>query len=379
MTTKEKSYQSLPAEILWKEELDWLELYDQNPKPPGWRLSPATVVTFIIGTDEPLRMPKGKKLPSGTNATLRVTPKYVGNRSLIERCTVTLAGERGLMLVGEPGTAKSMLSELFAAAISGTSSFTIQGTAGVPEEAFRYGWNYSMLLGKGPVPEALVPSPVLSAMRQGAIVRVEEITRCMPEIQDMLISILSERVIAIPELEIMERALQGFSVIATANLRDRGVNEMSAALKRRFNFETVPPIADAALELDLVKRQTRNLLDRSGFDIPLDEEITQAIVTAFRDLRTGLSAEGWTVDKPSTVMSTAEAVSVSVSMALEKAFFPSKDIHSAFPGYLLGTVEKDEPADRGKLLAYWDGPVARRGKNDDPVWKKLHDLKDVLK
>ena len=73
---------------------------------------------------------------------------------------VTLAGERGLLLVGEPGTAKSMLSELLAAAISGTSALQVQGTAGTTAEHLRYGGNYALLLARGPQPEALVPSPV---------------------------------------------------------------------------------------------------------------------------------------------------------------------------------------------------------------------------
>ena len=99
------------------------------------------------------------------------------------------------------------------------------------------------MIAKGPHPEALVPSPILSAMREGTLARVEEITRCLPEVQDALVSILSDRRIAIPELGLVESAQRGFNIIATANLRDRGVSEMSAALKRRFNFEVVGPIA----------------------------------------------------------------------------------------------------------------------------------------
>ena len=120
----------------------------------------------------------------------------------------------------------------------------MQGTAGTTEDAFRYGWNYALLLAQGPSPEALVDSPVLSAMRTGRVVRVEEITRCLPEVQDALVSILSDRRVSVPDLTATEDAVvpaaPGFTVIATANLRDRGVSEMSAALKRRFNFETSP-------------------------------------------------------------------------------------------------------------------------------------------
>ncbi len=211
-----------------------LRAADNNERPDGWLLSPQAVVDFICGTD-------GQKIGASKLQEMVIAEKFVGPRDLIQRCVVTLAGERGLLLVGEPGTAKSMLGELLAVAISGTSGLAIQGTAGTTEDQIRYGWNYAMLLDRGPTPEALVPSPVFQAMRSGRIVRFEEVTRCLPEVQDSLISILSERRMMIPELSEEASSLfanPGFNVIATANLRDRGgVSEMSAALKRRFNFE----------------------------------------------------------------------------------------------------------------------------------------------
>src|SRR5256885_3238713 len=233
--TVERVRQVDPAEDAYAEQLAFLAAHDDGPRPPGWRLTPRAVVTFITGSD-------GTELKAGRRK-LVVEPKFVGDRALVERCDGTLAGERGLLLVGEPGTAKSMLSELLAAAISGDSSLTVQGTAGTSEEHFRYGWNYSLLIAKGPHPEALVPSPVLAAMRRGALARVEEITRCLPEVQDALVSILSDRRLSVPELGSLENAQRGFNVIATANLRDKGVSEMSAALKRRLNFETAAPSA----------------------------------------------------------------------------------------------------------------------------------------
>ncbi|MEL7338386.1 MAG: AAA family ATPase, partial [Planctomycetota bacterium] len=241
-------------------ELAFLGLVDTDPKPRGWKLSPARVVDFICGSrGESIRAPASAKLPPDCPKSLVIEPKFVGNRSLIERCVVTLAGGRGLLLVGQPGTAKSMIGELLATAISGTSELTIQGTAGASEDHLRYGWNYAMLLSSGPKPSALVPSPVLTAMKTGRLVRIEEITRCLPEVQDALISILSERRMMIPELRGDEGSVfsaPGFNVIATANLRDRGVSEMSSALKRRFNFETVHPIADLQQEIELVRNRS---------------------------------------------------------------------------------------------------------------------------
>ena len=362
--------QQLPAEIAHAQELAFLAAWDTGPRPPGWALTPRAVVTFIVGSREKLTA-EGKKL--------LISEKYVGDRGLVERCVVTLAGERGLLLVGEPGTAKSMLSELLAAGISGSSALTVQGTAGSNEEQLRYGWNYAMLIARGPTPEALVPSPVLAAMRAGAIARVEEVTRCLPEVQDALVSILSDRRMAVPELGELEFAQRGFNVIATANLRDRGVSEMSAALKRRFNFETVPPIADAAREIELVSRQARTALERVDRELELDGAVLEALVTAFRDLRSGRTVEGWAVEKPGAVMSTAEAVAVATSMGHHMAWFRAdRDPVSLIPGHILGVVLKDDPKDRGRLLSYWDSAVKRRAEEGGRMWKRLLELRTEL-
>ena len=364
-----------PAEHAYADQLEFLAAHDDGPRPPGWRLTPRAVVTFIAGSD-------GRELKAGRKK-MTIAPKFVGDRALVERCVVTLAGERGLLLVGEPGTAKSMLSELLAAAVCGTSELTVQGTAGTTEDQLRYGWNYALLLAHGPSREALVPSPVLTAMRTGAVARIEEITRCLPEVQDALVSILSDRRIAVPELagtaDATAPAAPGFTVIATANLRDRGVSEMSAALKRRFNFETVGPIPDLAAETALVTRQAKAALERVKTPFAVDEAVVEVLVTAFRDLRAGRSVEGWDVERPSTVMSTAEAVAVTSSLGLAAAYFPGeRDVVSLLPGHLLGVVRKDDPTDGAKLLGYWDGAVRRRAQDGSALWRQLWELRDAL-
>ncbi|MFC5288262.1 AAA family ATPase [Actinokineospora guangxiensis] len=372
-----------PAEHAHAQELAFLAAYDQGRRPPGWRLTPRAAVTFVMGSGgDALPLPKGAAA-DGLPNRLVISPKFVGERALVERAVVTLAGERGLLLVGEPGTAKSMLSELLAAAVSGTSELTVQGTAGTTEDQLRYGWNYALLLAEGPSPRALVPSPVLQAMRTGGVVRVEEVTRCLPEVQDALVSILSDRRISVPELSGTEHATvhaaPGFTVIATANLRDRGVSEMSAALKRRFNFEAVGPIGDLAAETELVRRQATAALGRVEAPYAVDDVVLETLVTAFRDLRTGTSAEGWAVERPSTVMSTAEAVSVATAIGLADAYFPGdRDPLSLLPGHLLGVVRKDDPADAARLLGYWDGAVRRRAEGGARAWRRLWELRDVL-
>ena len=366
--------QNPPPERRFAEELAWLAAWDRGRRPPGWRLSPRAVVAFVCGGALRLDAPV-----DGLPEERTIAPKFVGDRALVERAVITLAGERGLLLVGEPGTAKSMLSELIAAAVCGTSALVVQGTAGTAEEHLRYGWDYAALLARGPSAEALVPSPVLEAMQRGAIARVEEVTRCLPEVQDALVSILSDRRMAVPELGEAGavEARPGFNVIATANLRDRGVSEMSAALKRRFNFENVPPIPTLEAELELVRGRAVAALERSGAPPAVDEQLLRLLVTAFRDLRGGRSVEGWAVERPSTVMSTAEAVGVATAIGLHAAFLGDASGVALLPSHLLGVVLKDDPKDRGRLLAYWDGAVRRRAEVD-AAWKALHERRGEL-
>jgi MoxR-like ATPase len=366
-----------PAEVVYAEELNALASADTNTKPPGWRLSPRAVRQFIVGGDSPITHNW-----LGVKTKTTVTQKFYGDDALVERCIVTVLGNRGLLLVGEPGTAKSMLSELLSAAISGNSLLTIQGTAGTTDDQIKYSWNYALLLAEGPTLKALVPSPLYSGMKSGALVRFEEITRCQPEIQDTLVSLLSDKCIQVPELpgdDAVRFAEKGFNIIATANLRDRGVHEMSSALKRRFNFETVAPLADKGMELRLVKEQTEALLRESCVKIECTHDVLELLVTTFNDLRHGRTEEGTVVEKPSTVMSTAEAVAVSHSAALDAAYFGNGKLESGHVArQLLGTVLKDNPDDLKKLKHYFDVVVKARGKGSK-AWQQFYEAKKWLR
>lgn len=351
-----------PAEVRWAEELTLLKQRDaqqKRPTPTGWALSAASVVDFVLGDGD------------------QVSAKYVGRRNQIERAVVSLATDRGLMLIGEPGTAKSLLSELLAAAVSGDSSLTVQGSAATTEDAIKYSWNYALLLAEGPTPRALVPAPVYRGMQAGKVVRFEEITRCPPEVQDSLLSILSDRVLHVPELDDAHRtvyAARGFSVIATANTRDRGVNDMSAALKRRFNFETIGPIADPNVEMALVEREANAALEATGVPARLERDATEVLVTVFRELREGKAGKQG-VERLSTAMSTAEAVQTGVAAGLQSAWFgDGKPGGAEIATALVGSALKDEPDDVSKLRAYFERYVKRRG----GIWQQLYAAKDLL-
>ncbi len=353
-----------PAEQVHAEELARLQEKDQAPRPPGWRLSPRAVRSFILGDEK-----------------LGVRRKFYGDDALIDRCIVTLMSDRGLLLVGEPGTAKSMLSELMAAAISGHSVCIIQGTAGTTEDQIKYGWNYALLLAEGPTRRALVGGPMMEALRAGILCRFEEVTRVQPEIQDSLISLLSEKVLHVPELEGEDAtvfAQRGFNVLATANIRDRGVHEMSSALKRRFNFETVRPISDRRLETQLVREQTEALLARAQVEVAFTPEVVELLVTAFNDLRQGVTSEGVVIEKPTAVMSSAEAVSVGYAACLDAHYFGDGTVGGEHVArQLIGTVLKDNPEDGKKLRHYFDVVVKQRAQRQG-AWRRVLEARREL-
>ncbi|MFL6116137.1 MAG: AAA family ATPase [Catenulispora sp.] len=357
-----KRVQRPAAEVRYADELARLRAADDGERPPGWALSLRAARRFVLGDD-----------------AAGISRKFVGDPSLIDRALVSLATSRGLMLVGEPGTAKSLLSELLAAAVSGDSTLTIQGGAATTEDQIKYSWNYALLVAEGPSTRSLVPAPLLRGMAEGRVVRFEEITRCPLEVQDCLLSPLSDRVLAVPELsgeDALVFAREGFNVIATANTRDRGVNEMSAALKRRFNFETVFAIPDFATELALVEQEAAQLLAGSGVTVPPRRDVLEVLVTAFRELREGRTERGDSMERLSSVMSTAEAVSVAHAVGL-RGWFLRGDAGSAsdIVACLAGTAAKDNADDLARLRAYLEQHAGRR---KGAHWQEFHDSRHLL-
>ncbi|MDR2656182.1 MAG: AAA family ATPase [Oscillospiraceae bacterium] len=361
-----------PVELLYQEELEALAESDKNNiKPENWRLSPKAVRTFILGS-------KGEKLGGGKIA---VSQKYYGDDALVERCIISLAGNRGLMLVGEPGTAKTMLSELLSAAISGNSVNTVQGTAGTTDDNIKYSWNYALLLAKGASRESLVPAPLYIGMEQGIITRFEEITRCPSEIQDTLISVMSDKVLSIPELgeEGFLFAKPGFNIIGTANTRDRGVNEMSSALKRRFNFETVFPINNVNLECRIIEDQCAGMLGENAGNL-VDKDVINLIAVTFHELREGVSSDGSKIDAPSAVMSTAEAVSVYYQTALGGFYYSGgKIMIDNLVQNLMGAVVKENREDLAKLKAYFNSVIKTRAKSRGGIWGEFYEARKWIK
>ncbi|HEX5690357.1 MAG TPA: AAA family ATPase [Roseiflexaceae bacterium] len=337
------------AEQQYADELRALAEHDTRPRPPSWKLSPWAVALYLLGG----------KLPGG----VAISPKYIGSRRLIEIAIATLATDRALLLIGLPGTAKSWVSEHLSAAISGDSTMLIQGTAGTGEEAIRYGWNYARLLADGPSTDALVPSPLMRAMREGKLARVEELTRIPADVQDTLITILSEKTLPIPELNGEVQAVKGFNVIATANDRDRGVNDLSSALKRRFNTVVLPLPDTLEEEVTIVQGRVASL--SRALELPAEapalEEIRR-IVTVFRELRSGVTADGKTkIKSPSGTLSTAEAISVVNSgLALAAHFGDGRLRAGDVASGLVGAVVKDPVQDRVVWQEYLETVLKER-------------------
>ena len=344
------------AEQQYAEELAVLAEVDDRQRPPNWQRSPWAVRTYLMGG----------RLDNGFD----ITPKYIGNARLIEIAIATLATDRALLLFGVPGTAKSWVSEHLAAAICGTSTLMIQGTAGTGEEAVRYGWDYAQLLAKGPSMQALVPSPVMQAMQNGQMARVEELTRMPADVQDTLITILSEKTLPIPELNLEMQARKGFSVIATANNRDKGVNDLSSALKRRFNTVVLPVPATADEEVDIVQRQVESL--GQALELPAEKpalEEIRRVVAVFRELREGKTMDGKTQLKMSSgTLSTAEAISVINSGLALAAYFGDGVLHAGdLAAGLVGTIVKDPVQDAVVWKEYMETVVKERS-----GWKDLY-------
>ena len=352
----------LSAEQVHADELEALTRGDDRPRPPNWKLSPQAVVTYLMGG----------KTRDGTS----ISAKYVGNRRLIETAVATLATDRALLLLGVPGTAKSWVSEHMAAAISGSSKRLVQCTAGTDESQIRYGWNYAQLLAHGPSREALVPTPLMRAMEEGTIVRLEELTRMGSDVQDTLITILSEKTLPIPELDTATDAVPGFNIIATANNRDKGVNELSAALKRRFNVVVLPLPGTPEEEIQIVATRVRSIgTGLSLPDIETPEKELARVVTMFRELREGQTVNGKLKLKiPSGTLSTAEAISVGIGAWAEAAHFGGGRLDAgSLAGNLVGAIVKDPVQDTPALQEYLENVVRSRDGWSD-LYRAIRDV-----
>lgn len=361
--SEQKALQRLPAEIRFADELATLKQQDTHPVPPGWQLSPIAVERFICGDPQ-----------------TETAPKFVAKPGVVRRVVISLCAGRGGFLVGEPGTAKSWLSELLAAAISGDSNLIIQGSTISATEQLLYSWDQARLSQQGYHPDALIPGPLYRAMRDGKLLRFEELSRCPQPLQDALLSALSERLLTIPELADNDGVLfahAGFNVMATSNSADEGVNRMSVALRRRLSFETIEPIQALQDEIDVVRRELASQNKGAGIQITPDDELIDALVTLFHELRSGQSIDGRSIHRlAGATLSTAEAINVAHALSIHAWYYGNGAMDSEnLLHFLLGSALKDQQDDRRRLKQYFESEVAhKKGR----VWQQLYQYKHLI-
>lgn len=358
-----KAVQRQPAEVIFHDELKKLAALDLGPIPPGWKMSPRAVEAFVMGDD-----------------SLGIERKFVADRAMVIRIIISLCTDRGCLLVGEPGTAKSWLSELLSAAISGNSTLTLQGGAVTHVQQLLYGWNEAVLSNKGPCFEALVPSPLLRGMMEGRLVRFEEIARCSQALQDALLSVLSDRVVVIPEIpddDGVILAREGFNLVATSNSVDAGIHEMSAALKRRMDFEEIRPIKSLPDEISVVVREVKKANARAGIKQGVDEGIIEILATMFHELRNGQTTDGRSTSRlAGAALSTAEAVSVAHAACLNAWYYGCGSMTTEhLMHHIIGSALKDNPDDRRRLKHYFETVIALR-KGD--LWSQVAALRSLI-
>ena len=352
----------LPAEIKYADELAYLEEADSGQRPASWRLTPRMVRTFVLGS-----MPSDK-------LEYTIEQKWYGDPAIVERAIVTLASDRGLLLIGDPGTGKSWLAELLAAAICGNSTFVVQGTAGTTEDQIKYSWNIALVIAAGQSLDSIIPSPIMTAMQGGAMGRFEELTRCTSDVQDALISIMSEKYVAIPELKTDNTvfARSGFNIIATANSRDRGVNDLSSALKRRFNFVHIPVVTNKKQEREIILFRTQELLQRQSFSVNVPPTLLDVLLQTFADLREVSNAATSEDGRLESALSTAEQIGVLEDAVLHSNYFGESHLTSRLLARsLVGTLVRRLPEDMAVMSKFWNSVVAKRGDEQKGEWKEF--------
>lgn len=162
----------------------------------------------------------------------RLAGSVVGRRSEIEQVVAGLAAGRHLLLEGPPGTGKSTLLRRVAVELERGFCF-VEGNAELTPARLVGTFDPAAVLEAGYSPDVFLDGPLVTALREGSLLYVEEINRIPEETLNVLISVMSEGSLAVPRLGEVAAA-DGFRLVAAMNPFDAvGTARISGALYDR--------------------------------------------------------------------------------------------------------------------------------------------------
>ncbi len=216
-------------------------------------------------------------------------PGVLGREREAELLEAALASGANVVLEGPPGTGKSTLLHRIAerrhapfVLVEGNSELTPSRLVGHHDPA--------LVLSRGYDPEAFVDGPLLSAMREGGLLYVEELNRVPEETLNTLLAAMSEREVMVPRLGNV-KAAAGFAVVAAMNPFDAvGTARVSGAVYDR-TCRIAMGYQPAEVEQEIVAL-------RAGPDGLLDNQWLGRVVELVRatrdhpELRVGSSVRG---------------------------------------------------------------------------------------
>ena len=325
-----------PAEAKYADELDWLESIDDGPKPFSWRLSPGWCGCSCSA-------------PSGRRLDRDIAQKWFGDRSFVERSIVTLASDRGLLPDRRPRHRQELARR---AARGGHLPRLDPGRAG---HRRHHRGPHQVLVERvhgdrpGTVPRRDDPSPIMTAMDQGVIGRFEELTRATSDVQDALISILSEKYVSIPNSTTTTSsspspASRSSRPPTAATGRQRPVLGPQAAVQLRAH-----PGGDQQAQRGRDRpvphrRAAAPAPDRAGRAAHLLDILLQS----FADLRAAAAAAASDDEKLESALSTAEQIGVLEDAILHSHFFGDRTLRAqTLGGSLVGLAGPAQPRGPG--------------------------------